>query len=757
MKIHFARTMTIIGGLASVVGVVLIFPHILSDSVKDFAMTNYVPFMWSMVLICGGIALMYAYVVSQQAKAWLISAIYTIIALAVIFIQETLILTSEIQGQQLQIAQKAAGIRSRIESIISSDIYLTDSIINQLRNRDFDITQEEFNDFAGVIVNTSPRIRHVALAKDLVVSHVYPLAGNERALGLNYRTNPQQLPMVQKAIDENKPLLAGPVNLVQGGTALIGRIPLTRNNPADPNNLWGLMSIIIDTNVMFRDLKNNTPELNISIRGKDAQGADGDIVYGDESTFLDMPMLLRIELPYGEWQMAITPSGGWTTVVPNKIVIRIAVFLILAIMIIFTLMRVDSHKKARRSIDTLQSQLDDSERRSAEKEKESKAEIQTRKLEAIGQLTGGIAHDFNNILAAINGYAELSQMTLESGQNEDKLKTNLKEIIKAGNRAKALVGQMLTFSRGEDVKAEVVEPMVVLQETLQMMHAMLPTSITLHTDYHDFDSRIKIDPVQLQQVLINLVVNARDAIPRAQGNITIATHLLNAHRDKCSSCNEIFSGNYYCISVSDDGQGITQEQMNKIFDPFFTTKAVGKGTGMGLSVVHGIVHGVNGHITIDSQLNKGTSFNLLFKVTDEPLPLSQVPTRVPESARNTSTKSRRIMIIDDEEPITQLYEDVFEAEGITAIIFNDPKLALDYYLMNQDDIAVIITDFTMPGMNGIDLIRAIRRQNQEVGIILCSGNADVLERKLLDEIGVNHFLTKPVNLVQMSSLVSSYL
>ena len=159
-------------------------------------------------------------------------------------------------------------------------------------------------------------------------------------------------------------------------------------------------------------------------------------------------------------------------------------------MIIFTFMRAGHHKAAKRSIDNLQSKLDESERRSLEQEKENQNEIQARKLEAIGQLTGGIAHDFNNILAAINGYAELSQMNLKTGKNTEKLDSNLKEIIKAGNRAKALVGQMLTFSRGKDIKAVVIEPMTVLQETLQMMHAMLPTSINLHTDYQDFESNL---------------------------------------------------------------------------------------------------------------------------------------------------------------------------------------------------------------------------------------------------------------------------
>lgn len=753
------KGMILLGIMAFIVGVIFIIPHVNIESVTDFATQNLEPFMWSMVFICGGIALVHAYINSQHVKTWLMSIIYTIIALAVIHVQESLLLKNEINKQQLEIAQTAAGFRSQIESAISADLYLTDSVINQLREQEFNVTQEQFSDYAEVIINTSPRIRHIAMAKDLIVTHVSPLTGNEKALGLNYRENPQQLPMVQKAIDENKVILAGPVNLVQGGTALIGRIPLfIHADVAEaPDSLWGVMSIIIDTNVMFSDLLANSKDLAITIRGKDAMGEQGSVVFGELATFDMKPLLFTIELPYGEWQMAIAPANGWTDHIPNKTPMRIAIFLILTIMIFFTLIRAGYQKEAKKSIDNLQSQLDDSERRTAEIEKESQSEIQARKLEAIGQLTGGIAHDFNNILAAINGYAELSQMSLKTGNNVEKLNSNLKEIIKAGNRAKALVGQMLTFSRGKDIKSEVIEPMVVLQETLQMMHAMLPTSITLHTNYNDFESRIKIDPVQLQQILINLVLNAKDAIPRSQGNITISTKLLESYYGSCSSCNETIVGDYFCISIKDDGQGIPPDQLNKIFDPFFTTKAVGKGTGMGLSVVHGIIHGVNGHLIIDSQLNRGTSIELLFRVTKEPLPSNLASGPVSDIAKNKPDKMQRILVIDDEEPITQLYEDVFEADGITAIIFNDPKLALDYFLQNQDEIAVIVTDYTMPGMNGTDLIKAIRRRNHEVAIILCSGNVDALDRKVFEEIGVSHFLSKPVNLVQMSNLVSSYL
>jgi len=224
------------------------------------------------------------------------------------------------------------------------------------------------------------------------------------------------------------------------------------------------------------------------------------------------------------------------------------------------------------------------------------------------------------------------------------------------------------------------------------------------------------------------------------------------------SCNKSFTGDYLCVSVSDNGQGISQEQLNKIFDPFFTTKSVGKGTGMGLSVVHGILHGVNGHIIIESTKNVGSSVKLLLAVTDEPLKVTKpsATTTNDDFIENIET-NKRVMVVDDEEPITQLYEAVFEAEGIETVIFNSSELALDYFLQHQNNIAVIITDYTMPKLNGTDFIRAIRRKNDQVPVILCSGNADVLDREIFDEIGVTKFLAKPVNLMEISRLVSSFL
>ena len=751
--------MLLTGAGLVVTGAFLILPHIQIDSFVDFVNLHLLPFLWALVLLCAGLAIIHSYINADTVKVWIMSIIFSIIALAMVHVIERMLIQHSVEQQKVTIANKSTTILGYIQGTIAADLLLAKTMVNSLKASDYRLSQENFSQVAETIMATSPRISHIALAEDLVVSHVYPMMGNEKAIGLNYRMDPQQLPSVQKALDENEVILAGPVNLIQGGTALIGRIPIPMFEDASGNNdFWGIMSIIIDTEMMLAPLSKSNTQLQVSVRGRDGLGQYGGVFYGQASTFDDHPLLYDIELPSGNWQVAVTPISGWYEKAPHIIELRVAIFLIWLMMIIFTLIRAGNDKKTNVSMSSLLTELEDSKQLSKVQQQENKAKLQAQKLEALGQLTGGIAHDFNNILAAITGYAELSQMTLRTGVNNEKLGSNLKEIIKAGNRAKVLVSQMLTFSRGKDIKAEVIEPLSVLQETLQMMHAILPTSIKLETDYTDFDSRIKIDPVQLQQVLINLVVNARDAIHHSQGKITIGCHLLTNYNDHCMSCNNSFSGDYLCVSVSDNGQGISHEQLNKIFDPFFTTKSVGKGTGMGLSVVHGILHGVNGHIIIESTRNVGSSVKLLLAVTDEPLKVTKPSPKTTndEFIENIET-NKRIMVVDDEVPITQLYEDVFEAEGIETVIFNSSKLALDYFLQHQDDIAVIITDYTMPELNGADFIRAIRRKNDQVPVILCSGNADILDREIFDEIGVTRFLAKPVNLMEISKLVSSFL
>ncbi len=241
---------------------------------------------------------------------------------------------------------------------------------------------------------------------------------------------------------------------------------------------------------------------------------------------------------------------------------------------------------------------------------------QAQKMESIGHLTGGIAHDFNNMLASILGFTQLSILMNEELQSE-KLNEYLQEINKAGERARDLILQMLSFSRRNVDKEHLpVEPEHLIKEVVTMLRPMLPSSIKIICTLDSEAPKIKVDPVKLHQVLTNMCINARDAL-LGQGQIELKLRLRKFESEICASCHNPVSGEFVEIMIIDNGSGIDDENIKNIFDPFFTTKEVGKGTGMGLSVVHGIMHDHMGHVLIDSVLDKGTTFCLLFPPAKE--------------------------------------------------------------------------------------------------------------------------------------------
>ena len=241
---------------------------------------------------------------------------------------------------------------------------------------------------------------------------------------------------------------------------------------------------------------------------------------------------------------------------------------------------------------------------------------QAQKMEAIGHLTGGIAHDFNNMLASIMGFTQLAMDLSEDFENE-KLNEYLQEVNQAGERARDLIAQMLSFSRRDNEKELLpLKLPILIKEIVTMLRPMLPSSIGIDYKLDGEVPMVKADPVKIHQVLMNLCINARDAL-EGHGKITLCLSLTSLDKGICSSCHNPVDGEFVEIIITDDGSGIKKKHLNKIFDPFFTTKEVGKGTGMGLSVVHGIMHDHHGHIILESKPGKGTKFRLLFPAANE--------------------------------------------------------------------------------------------------------------------------------------------
>lgn len=384
---------------------------------------------------------------------------------------------------------------------------------------------------------------------------------------------------------------------------------------------------------------------------------------------------------------------------------------------------------------------DISDRVKMEKEKETlqKQLLQAQKMEAIGQLAGGIAHDFNNILTCIVGYSDLAYAGIK---DRDKRNAEyLSEVIEGGRRAKELVAQLLEFSRGTIQETQVLNLETAVDDALRLTKKLMPTSVIIEFQKPWEIYRVKINPIQLQQVLMNLCINARDAMDW-QGTITIKISMHDYNTGTCASCGAEVRGRYVGLSVQDIGTGLPEGVVGKIFQPFYTTKEAGKGSGMGLSVVHGIMHDANGHILVTTAHGAGSKFVLLFPtLVQGAVVIENSPVAFTRMAR--ATKGVRIMVIDDEISIGNYLRELLALYGHEVDVFYDPAEALAAFKERPNDYKLVLTDYIMPTMSGLELAIQLRQYNDNAAIMLCTGFSDKITEDQIRESGISYYFTKP--------------
>ncbi|OQX06993.1 MAG: hypothetical protein BWK76_25470 [Desulfobulbaceae bacterium A2] len=393
---------------------------------------------------------------------------------------------------------------------------------------------------------------------------------------------------------------------------------------------------------------------------------------------------------------------------------------------------------------------DITERVSAEEEK-SKLEAQLRqsqKMEAIGTLAGGIAHDFNNILAIILGYAEL---TLYETSELDPRRNQLGEIIKAGTRAKELVRQILDFSR----KAEGIKQPLLLaplvKETLKMVRASIPSTIAIEEQISAVDSTVLCDPIQLHQVIINLCTNAAHAMEEHGGTLSLALDYAQLGQEVAAGLGGE-EGRYVRLTVTDNGCGMSQAIQERIFEPYFTTKGVGKGSGMGLAVVHGILRSHGGLVRVTSQEGHGSSFEVFLPAIEQP-----AREKVEEEKDFCPLGTERILVVDDEPAITDMVNQWLARLGYAVFTANNSREALAMVRENPSGFDLIVTDQTMPHMPGSQLAKEILAVRPDLPIILCTGYSSTLSEEKAREIGIRRYAYKPLQGNELARLVRQVL
>ncbi len=641
---------------------------------------------------------------------------------------------NHIDAQRASIAAQLALLRVDLESAVNGPIQLVRGLIAVIATEP-DMDQARFADLASGLLDNEPTLRNIAAAPDMIIQMVYPVEGNEQVIGLDYTELPEQRDAALRARDSGDLVLAGPVNLVQGGQGFVGRFPVFLRNDDDPPVYWGLVSTVMNVDVLYAraGLRDDLP-FAVTLTGQDATGARGERFYGPPMTSADTPVIANVQLPTGSWQIAAMPHGGWETQHPQIWTIRILLALAAALILVPSIGMGRSMVQRQHAIEeleaantALQQQMNHLETARAS---QAEAEVQLRqsqKLEAVGQLTGGVAHDFNNLLTVILGNAEMLSEQLEDRAH---LRRLADITVNAAQRGSELTSRLLAFSRKQPLQPRILNISDQVQNGLELLlRRTLPESITLHIAHDEKLWATEIDPGQLESALLNIVLNARDAMPET-GHIEIAISNTTLDDAAVQHHPDLAAGDYVTITVTDSGSGMSDDTLSRVFEPFFTTKDVGTGTGLGLSMVYGFVKQSGGHIAIASAPGQGTAVTLYF-----PRAHDVIVQRMTDTARpHIAGGSESIMVVEDDALVRQqvcanlrgLGYSVKEAE-------NGPEAIK--ILQDSDDIDLLFTDIILPGgMNGRALADAALALRPDLKVLFTSGYTEdtIMEQGRLD-------------------------
>lgn len=759
-------------------------------------------------------------------------------------------------------------LQTRLESQVESSVLITRGI-GTLLSRDHDVTQSEFSQLVAGVVRGRNDVINVAWAPDLIITRVHPVAPNKAALGLDYRTVPDQLEDVLNVRNSGQITFVGPINLVQGNTGFIIRVPVYDRSDA-ALRFAGILSTVFDLNLFLsRAGLLRQYHLDLALVRLDKAGAQTALAFGNPDVIDDMPVSADIAFPGAKWRLYARPKNGWATAQNTRIYNLAILFALCALVlgpafllnrmalartqmvtdmqtanarldnfiqnfpgVFFTFLKEQGVRgrvvfatdavrdmwgvskedlyrnpapmwrgvadEARSELAVIMEQarltgttwrhvweyeapdgsqrwlegwghpyslphgsirwecfvMDVTDQRLRDLELATQTEImrQAQKQESIGQLTGGMAHDFNNMLAVIRGNLEMLEEDVKDiFKHDDEKMDFIRGSILAAEQGNDLTRKMLSFARRAPLNPEVFNLNDLVDELEGWSGRTLPATITLNSDLATDLLPITADRSSTASALLNLMVNARDAMPYG-GTLTLATDQTTlSHAEAQRLSPNLTSGGYAVLSVRDTGEGIRPELLEKICEPFFTTKGVGEGSGLGLSMVHGFLAQSGGALDIQSELGQGTVVSLYFPSTDVPT----TSFNTADTATNSSQqKSLHILLAEDHQDVRLMLERQLSRMGhrVSAAVNGDDAFAC---FKRSGDIDLLITDIVMPGhLQGDGLIEEIRKIHADFPVIVLSGYSDlpVEEGSALRANDIR--LSKPVARTSLKAAVS---
>lgn len=392
-----------------------------------------------------------------------------------------------------------------------------------------------------------------------------------------------------------------------------------------------------------------------------------------------------------------------------------------------------------------------SERKKAEEERKRFEALlrQNQRMEAIGTLAGGVAHDFNNILAAIIGYSELAKLNIPGGESAS---LYIDQILNASLRAKELIKQILTFSRMKPAQdLRLLRLSTLIEETIKFLRSSIPSTVEIHREISCQEDMVLADPAQIRQVLINLAANAVHAMDGKGGVMDFKLATVELGPDCATIHPDLGPGKYVVLSVSDTGHGIAPEIVDRIFEPYFTTKSTKTGTGFGLAAVHGIAKRHNAAVTVQSEQGRGATFSVYFPQAQEPISTESV------LEQDIPGGTESVLLIDDEQPVADFMSALLQGLGYRVTAKTNPAEALSGFWEDPMRFDLVITDYTMPGLTGIEVAMRMRELRADIPIVIATGFSDRIDGEKAKELRLDGFLMKPSRRAEIAKVVRKVL
>lgn len=627
--------------------------------------------------------------------------------------------TSKITDQQLSahrkenLQEQADITRARLETALNERLHMVRGLTAFVKSNE-SFSEAEFLRFAHSLEENRPGILSLQLAPNAVVQYLTHPETNEAARGHDLLGDPARRHLVQAAIEGREYLIAGPLQLIQGGSAIIGRLPIfkedTDSGVPGADRFWGFATLLIDIDQLLLEagISDSSSPLSYALRGKDGKGALGDQFFGPEGAFEEPGLVVDVAIPNGTWQLAVLAGPGWSSVPTGLATLRWGGWMLSAIAgwLLFVLLR--RPESLRRAVGEATQAL-------SEREEQLR---HSQKLEAIGQLTGGLAHDFNNLLAVILGNLELLALTESI---EDDAKAFVEMAKSAVDRGSELTRSLLAFSRKQSLQSTVCDLSAQLDPMIEILNRTLGRSIRIQTDFAPGLPPVRIDVSQLETVLLSLAINARDAMPNG-GELKISTRSVECSKQR----GELEPGSYVQFSIQDDGIGMSAEALEQAFEPFYTTKP-GQGTGLGLSMIYGFVKQSGGHIELISKQGVGTQVQVLFPISNEALPAPlEVPAPFPAALAEQASMSSNalyatVLVAEDDPQVRRLVISQLTSIGIHVLESKDADSACRAHVL-AERVDLLLTDIIMPGkLNGYDLAAKLRRRQPDLKVLFMSG------------------------------------